>query len=365
MNLIWPGFILLLLCIPLLVVIYIWVLRRKRRFAIRYSSLSIIREALPKRSRWRQHLPVALFLLGLASLITALSRPVAEVPVPLSRTTIIITLDISRSMCATDVSPNRLTVAQEAAASFIEDQADGTRIGIVAFADFAEIVVPPTYDKELLKDAVRNLTTSIGTAIGSATLKAIDAIAEINTDVAPSGLNLRTNETDEGLLDEEFMPDIIVLLTDGANTRGPTPIDAAFQAADRQLRVYTIGFGTTEVSELVCTQQQLGSDELQGRFGGGFGGGFGGRDFGGGGFGGNNRRYLLLDEPTLRAVADITGGSYFRAEDAQQLVEVFLDLPTRIVLQKEAIEISVAFTALGAAFVAFAIVLSSIWKRYP
>ncbi|MCA9922599.1 MAG: VWA domain-containing protein, partial [Anaerolineales bacterium] len=185
MSVLSPWLLLLLLLIPLLVAAYIWMLRRRRKFAVRYSSLALIREALPKRSRRRQHVPFVLFLLGLSGMLTAVSRPVALVEVPLSRTTIILALDVSRSMCATDVAPNRLTVAQEAAMAFIEDQVDGTQIGIVAFSDFAEMVVSPTTDKELLREAVANLTTALGTAIGSATLKSIDAIAEINTAVAP------------------------------------------------------------------------------------------------------------------------------------------------------------------------------------
>ena len=127
---------------------------------------------------------------GLAALITAMTRPMALVEVPLSRTSIILALDVSRSMCATDVSPNRLTIAQEAALAFIDQQVDGTQIGIVAFAGFAEVVVPPTRDKERLKEAINNFTTSLGTAIGSATLKSLDAIAEVNPAVAPSGLDL-------------------------------------------------------------------------------------------------------------------------------------------------------------------------------
>ncbi len=351
----WPWLLLLLLLIPLSVAAYIWMLRRKRKFAVRYSSLSLIREALPKRSRLRQHIPFALFLLGLTSLIMAMTRPFAEIEVPLSRTTIILAIDVSRSMCATDVTPNRLTVAQEAALAFIEDQADGTQIGIVAFAGFAELIVPPTNDKELLKEAVNNFTTSLGTAIGSATLKSIDAIAEINPDVAVSGVNLQIEDNQTDALEAFYQPDIIVLLTDGANSQGPLPIDAAQQAADRQVRVYTIGFGTTDPMEMVCTRQQLGSDAFGGGFGGNFGGGFGG----GGGF----RRFLIIDETTLRAVADMTGGDYYRAESADQLFEVFQDLPTQITLQKETLEISVFFLVFGTLFTFAAVILSLKWNR--
>lgn len=353
MKLLWPWLLLLLLLIPLLVAVYVWVLRRKRRFAIHYSSLVLVREALPKWSRWRRHLPFALFLLGLISLITAVARPVANVNVPLNRTTIILALDVSRSMCATDVFPNRLTVAQEAALAFIEDQPAGTQIGIVAFAGFAEIVVPPTKDKEALQEAVKNFTTSLGTTIGSATLKAIDAIAEINPNVAPSGVDVSTGEPATESEEIVYEPDIIVLLTDGANSHGPHPLVAAQQAADRRVRIYTIGFGTSEPGQLICTQRQLGSDIFEGGFGGGFGGG------------GNIRRFLVIDEPTLQAVADMTGGAYFRAESADQLLDVFLNLPAQIVLQKESVEISVVFSTLGALLVTVAVTLSLIWNRFP
>ncbi len=356
MNLLWPWFLWLLLLIPLAIIIYIWILRRRRRFAVRYSSLSLIRQALPKRAGWRRHIPFALFLIGLAGLIIALARPMAQVEVPLSQTTIILALDVSRSMCSTDVAPNRLAIAQDAALAFIDEQAEDTQIGVVAFAGFAEIVVPPTNDKEVLQDTIRNLTTSIGTAIGNATLKSIDAIAEINPEVDPSGLNLgtedevaTTNEADESK--ETYQPDIIVLLTDGANTQGFRPMDAAQQAADRGVRVYTIGFGTTDPGQMVCSQQQLGGDS--------FGGGFRGSNFGGGS--GGFRRFLLLDETTLQSVADTTGGSYFRAESADQLLEIFLNLPSRISLQKETMEIAVIFSALGAIFMITAVVLSMRW----
>ena len=358
MTFLWPWFLLGLILIPLMLFIYIWILRRKRKFAVRYSSLSIIREAMPKRSRWRQHLPFVFFLIGAASLITAMARPAISTEIPLSRTTIILALDVSRSMCATDVDPNRLTVAQEAMLKFVEDQVTGTQIGIVAFARLAEIIVPPTQDKEILRMAIANLTTSLGTAIGSATLKSIDAISEINPDVAPSGVNLGIENSDSEVEDPVFQPDIIVLLTDGANTHGPLPLDVAQTAADRQVRVYTIGFGTTEFSEMVCSREQLGSDAFGNGFGRGFFGGFsgGGRNF---------QRYLLLDEPTLRGVADITGGTYFRAENADQLYEIFLDLPAKIILQEEKLEISVLFLSLGFVSILLSITLSLLWNRYP
>ncbi|MCB0107742.1 MAG: VWA domain-containing protein [Caldilineaceae bacterium] len=361
MNVLWPWFLLLLLLIPLFVAGYIWMLRRKRKFTVRYSSLSLIRAAQPERSRWRRHLPFALFLLALTAITTAMARPVAQVTVPLSRTTIILAIDTSRSMCATDVEPNRLTVAQDAALAFVAEQPADTRIGIVAFAGFAEIVVPPTADKDELQAAIRSFSTSLGTAIGSAQLKAIDAIAEVNPDVDFSGVDLSANRVEGDAVDDAmaaqqmgYQPDIIVLLTDGANSGGPHPLDAAQQAADRRVRVYTIGFGTDNPGQMICNRQQAGSDI----FGGGFGGGFG---FGGGG--GNLRRFLIIDEETLQTIAEMTGGTYFRAENADQLLEIFQDLPTQIVLQQENIELSAIFSLLGALIGVVAVTLSLRWNR--
>jgi Ca-activated chloride channel family protein len=360
MNFTWPWLLLLLCFIPVLVLLYIWILRRKRKFAVQYSSLSLIREALPRNSRWRQHLPFALFLLGIASLVTASARPAAVVSIPLSRTTIVLAMDVSRSMCATDVEPNRLTVAQEAALDFIQSQADDTRISIVAFAGFAEIVVPPTNDRAVLKQAVENFTTSMGTAIGSATLKSIDAIAEVNEAVAYSGVDLSSVE-DETLLEGDFyQADIILVLTDGANTHGPRPLEVAQKAADRKVRVYTIGFGSTNPGRMVCTPGQLGPDTL----GLSLDGGFGGRGGWGGWGGGGGRRFLMLDESTLQGMADITGGAYYRAEDADQLFDIFTSLPKDIVLQKTYLEISAFFSLLGTVFTAAAAALSLIWHRY-
>jgi Ca-activated chloride channel family protein len=200
----------------------------------------------------------------------------------------------------------------------------------------------------------------LGTAIGSATLKSIDAISEINTSVAPSGISLEAKEG-EATIAADYQPDIIVLLTDGANSRGPQPIDAAQQAVDRDVRVYTIGFGTDNPGQMTCTREQLGANPSgpgSGSGGGGFGGGFGGG-------GGNFRQFLVIDETTLQTVASMTGGEYYRAESADQLYDIFLDLPTQIVLQEEALEISVIFAAVGAVLALAAVSLSLMWNRYP
>lgn len=160
MELLWPGFLYLLGLIPILIITYIWILRRRKPFAVRYSSLSLVRAALPQQAQWRRHVPFALFLLAISSLIMAVGRPVSTVEVPTSNSTIILAIDVSRSMCSTDILPSRLEAAKDAALQFVQDQDGKAQIGIVAFAGFAALVQPPTTDQELLETAIKNLTTA-------------------------------------------------------------------------------------------------------------------------------------------------------------------------------------------------------------
>jgi Ca-activated chloride channel family protein len=342
MNMLWPGFLLLLGFIPIIIAAYIWMLRRRRRYAVRYSSLSLVRAALPKQSRWRRHLPMALFLLGLVSLVVALGRPMASVVVPSGQATIVLAMDISGSMCATDIEPNRLLAAEEAALSFIRSQRSNTQIGIVVFAGFSEIIQPPTRDQDALEAAIRSLTTARRTAIGSGILKSLDAIAEVDESIPPSDLSF-AGSTVPPVPPGTYAPHIIVLLTDGASNAGIWPLDAAQQAADRGVRVYTIGFGTAEGAPFAFCDAPF-----QGNF---FGGGFGG----GGGF----RRGI--DEETLIQIADMTGGEYYQATSASELDEVFKSLPTYLITKRETTEISFAFSALGALLAGAAILLSMFW----
>ena len=348
MALLWPGFLLLLGLIPLTVAAYIWMLRRRRRFAVRYSSLALVRDALPHASRLRRHLPFVLFLLALTSLVIALGRPVAIVSVPAGQTTIILAIDVSRSMCSTDIRPNRLEAAKAAALSFVQRQPYSRKIGVVAFAGFAVLIQPPTSDQEVLQDAIEALTTARRTAIGSGILKSLDAIAEIDPGVAPSVSDTTAGFEPTPVPQGAYAPAIVLLLTDGVSNVGPLPLDAAQQAADRGVRVYTIGFGTENESSPFGGPQCQGGDP--------FGGG---GQFGGGGF----RRGI--DEATLKQVADVTGGNYYAAESADALQNVLQNLPTHLITKHETTEISVAFTAIGAFLAAIAIALSLIWHPLP
>lgn len=339
MNLLWPGFLLLLGLIPILIGVYIWRLRR-RRYAVRYSSLSLVRAALPRPSSWRRHLPVGLFLLALASLVIALGRPMASVVVPSGQATIVLAMDISGSMCSTDIAPNRLLAAEEAALSFIRSQRSNTQIGIVVFAGFAEIIQAPTRDQNALEDAIRGLTVARRTAIGSGILRSLDAIAEVDESIPPSDLTF-SGSTVPPVPPGTYAPHIIVLLTDGASNAGPWPLDAAQQAADRGVRVYTIGFGTDQGAPFAFCDNWF---------------------FGGGSFGGGGGFRRGIDEETLIQIADLTGGEYYQATSASELNDVFKSLPTYLITRRETTEISFAFAALGALLAGAAILLSMLWN---
>ncbi len=336
MSLLWPGFLLLLGLVPLIIGAYIWMLRR-RRVALRYSSLSLVRAALPRYSHLKRHLPFALFVLALSSLIVTVARPVQIVSVPSGQATIILALDVSGSMRQIDILPSRLDAAKTAAMSFVQRQKSSTLIGIAAFAGYAELVQPPTSNQEALLSAIESLTTARGTAIGSGILESLDAIAEIDRNVAPSVADPFAPDQPPPVPKGAYVPHIIVLLTDGVATTGPLPVEAAQQAVDRGVRVYTIGFGTEQGSS---------------QFGGG-------PQFGGGQFGGRFRRGI--DEATLKQIADMTGGTYYTASSAGELLDVFQDLPTSLITKTEVMEISVLFTAIGALLAVIATALSMLW----
>ncbi|MGE5249529.1 MAG: VWA domain-containing protein [Bacteroidota bacterium] len=349
MEMLWPTSLYLLGLVPLMLGAYIWILRRRRPYALRYSSLSLLRQAVPRASRWRRHIPFALFLLAMASLIMAAARPAAPVEVPSRHATILLAMDVSRSMCSTDIHPNRMAAAKAAALSFIAKQPDFMQIGIVAFAGFAELVQEPTTDQELLRDAVDNLTTGRRTAIGSAILKSIEGLAEFDPNIAPLDGTPVPGSRAKLPPPGQYAPAIIVLLTDGVSNSGPLPLEAAQEAAARGIRVYTIGFGTENPGSLPDCDGRGNTFRFLGQNG----------SWGGGGF------FRGLDEATLRQIADLTGGDYYAARSAGELQQVFREIPTYLITTREYIEISALFAAAGAIFVVLAMAVSLFLHPLP
>ncbi|MGW4791406.1 vWA domain-containing protein [Nonomuraea sp. NPDC004297] len=344
----WPWALLSVLIIPLILAIRWWARRRRRRAAVHVTSIALVRAALPGRTRWTRRIPPALLVAGLALLAVGAARPQASLPVPMTSATILLALDTSGSMCATDVDPNRLTAARKAAADFIESQRGGPRIGLVTFAGTAGLIVPPTDDTDALIEALDGLTTYRGTAIGQAMLTSIDAIADVDPSVAPTGATPPANGQ------AGYAGAAIVVLTDGANTQGVDPQTAAREAALRRVRVFTIGFGTTNPAPMVCDSSQVDSR------------GFGGWGRGSGGWGGfdrGGRNIRVIDEPALKEIARTTGGSYQRAEDAGQLQNALDNLPGSFTVIHQQVDTSAAFAAGGALLVTAALSLSLWWNR--
>lgn len=359
MSMIWPRLLILLGLVPLLIAVYVWFLHRRRRYAVRYSSLALVREAMTRQSSWRRHIPFALFLLALSSLVVAVGRPVMVVTVPTDQTTIILTIDVSGSMRSRDVYPNRLMAAENAALNFVQHQKPGTQIGLVAFSNFAEEIQQPTTDQEALQAAIESLTTGRRTAIGSGILKAIDSIAEVDKAIAPSITDTSTGIEPTPVPKGDYAPDIIVVLTDGVSNTGPLPMDAAKQAADRGIRVYTIGFGTANGSPDPGGAGGNGGNNNNFGFGSNNNGGNGGGGFGGGGF------RMGIDDATLKQIAAMTGGKYYSATSATELENVFQSLPTYLIIKHETSEISVLFAAAGGVLALLAIGLSLVWHPLP
>jgi len=352
MPLTWPWALIALLAFPLLLGFRWWMLRRRRRTAVRMSSVALIRAALPGPSPWRRRIPLFLFAAGLVVLAVGVARPKAAVVAPSDASSILLAIDESGSMCSTDVAPNRLTAAEQAAGDFVKAQRSGTKIGLVVFSGIAALKVEPTTNKDTLLAAINSLRTSRGTAIGEGILTSLDAIAQINPDVPPTGVDPPASSSSQP---GAFEPDTIVVLTDGANNQGIDPITAAKQAAARHVRVYTIGFGTTVPAPFVCTANQISGGDAFGDRGGP-------RGFGGGGFGGG-RSVQSIDEDALTQVANLTGGKYFQAKDAKALNDALMNLPDTIVLQHKTVELTVWFALAGALLVLAAVGLSQWWNR--
>lgn len=334
MHFLWPDFLWLLLLAPLLVLFYLWLLKRKKKTALRYASLSIVREAMGTSQSLKRHLPPALFLLALVALILAAARPMAVISLPSQQETIILAMDVSGSMRATDVQPNRLVAAQNAAKSFIADLPRNVRVGIVAFAGTAQVVQPATLSREDLVVAIDKFQLQRATAIGSAIVVSLaELFPDAGIDVGamtygrerPRGIALDKAGSEKDAK-KEFVPvapgsytsAAIILLTDGQRTTGVDTLEAAKMAADRGVRVYTVGVGTVDGETI--------------------------------GFEGWSMR-VRLDEETLKAVATRTQAEYFYAGTAENLKKVYETLSSRLTVVKKETEVS-ALLALAGAFLA-------------
>jgi Ca-activated chloride channel family protein len=327
----WPEFLWLLAALPLLVGFYVHLLRRRKHFAVRYSNLAVLKEAM-RGASWRRHVPPALVLVALAALIIAIARPSATMTLPSQHETVILAMDVSGSMRASDVEPNRLAAAQAAAKAFIADQPDNVRIGIVAFAGTATVAQAPTKNKDDLYAAIDRFQLQRATAIGSAIIVSLATLfPDGGYDVASfsyPGEKRKLPPNFKPVPPGSYGSAVIILLTDGQRTTGPDSIMAARLAAERGVRIFTVGVGTPE-GKIV---------------------GFDGWSM-----------HVRLDEETLRAIADLTRGDYFYAGNAVDLKKIYQTMNSRLVMETKKTEIGAFFSAAAALLVLVAAALSLAW----
>ena len=338
----WPEMLWLLLLVPALLGVYVLLLRRKKKAALRYASLSLVKEAMGAGQRFRRHLPPLLFLMSLALMLVAVARPSAVVTLPSQHETVILAMDVSGSMRATDVKPSRIVAAQEAARAFVAEQPKTTQIGIVSFAATASLVQSPTHSREDLLGAIDRFSLQRGTAVGSGILVSLKTIfPDVEFDLRLS--NPRGPAQKSAPLDPAKSPDkaapkpvppgsysgaAIILLTDGQTTTGPDPIESARMAADRGVRVYTVGIGT-QGGEIIGAE-------------------------------GWSMR-VRLDEESLKTIANLTKAEYFYAGTAADLQKIYQNLNTRIFLEQKETEITALFAAAAAVLAFLSALLSMLW----
>jgi Ca-activated chloride channel family protein len=343
MSFLWPGLLVLLALVPALVALYLWVLRRHKARAVRFASIGLAREAMAGAPQWRRHLPPALFLAALAVALLAIARPTAVVTLPSQQRTIILAIDVSLSMRATDVEPNRLAAAQAAAKAFVSEQPPDLKIGIVSFAGTALLVQKPTSNREDLVAAVDRLQLDRHTAIGSGIIVSLATLfpeegIDLESMVLGSRESWRIHRPPEKkkAAKREMQPvppgsngsAAIVLLTDGRRTTGPDPLEAAKMAADRGIRVFTVGFGSPGGGPAMIEGYSI---------------------------------FMMFDEETLKAIAGLTRAEYFHAATAEELKKIYEALSAKFVLAKEDREITALFAALAALLALGSAVLSLFW----
>ena len=336
----WPDYLWLMLAVPLLPAAYVWLLRRPGKLAVRFSSLGVVRAAAIGRN-WRRHVPPVLLLAACAALLLAAARPMAPVPLPWARTTIILAMDISLSMRVTDVKPTRMAAAQEAAKLFLRDLPRNIEVGLVTFAGSSQVAQTATLDRAPLVAAINGFQMQRGTAIGTAIAL---SVAELFPDHGINVGDLTFGGKPRGRsLDDQAKPArkqitpvapglypsaAIILLTDGRRTTGIDTLEAAKLAADRGVRIHVVGLGSADAGSYAADGMAI---------------------------------YLQLDEPTLREVARMTGGDYHQAGTAEKLRNVYETMGSQMQLVKRETELA-PLLALAAALLALAAgVLSMLW----
>ena len=351
MNFLAPELLLGLLLIPVAIGFYVWTQRRRSRYAVRFTNLDLLANIAPRRPAWRRHVPPVIYLGAIAALLIGLARPTMVMATPREDATVLLAMDISGSMRATDVSPTRLDAAKAAAISFIDQLPAGVRVGVVAFASQSNVLVAPTTDRAQLKDAIDSLSPKDGTAMGDGLMQVLDIAQRIQADGATTGDGATTPTASGapaasgGAPVASAAPDApattpsvkplvaAILLSDGANSVGDAqPLDAAKRAATLGVPIYTIGLGTPQGQ--IQVTDEFGQDVML---------------------------PVPPDTKTLTQIAQITGAKAFDAPTAEDLKAVYANLESRIGYIEKTQEVTFVFVAAGLLMVVVGAGAAALW----
>ena len=319
MKFLWPEALLALAVLPILALLYL------RRSLVDMPAIVAARP-----NRWRRHLPPALYAAALALAVLATARPTALITLPSASRTIILVIDVSLSMRASDVQPSRIAAAQAAAREFVRDPPGDVKIGIVSFAGTAALIQQPTRDRDELVAAIDRLQLDRHTAIGSGIIVALAALYPkegIDVESFAPGARARRHDA-RPLAPGSNANAAIIMLTDGRRTIGPDPLEAARLAADHGVRVYTVGFGNAQGGPVAFEGYSI---------------------------------YMMFDEETLKAIAQLTNAEYFNATSGAELKKIYDSLTTKFALAREETELTALFAAAAAVLLILAAGLSAAW----
>jgi Ca-activated chloride channel family protein len=337
MTFIWPVMLFSLVLIPLFVGVYLLIQRRRRKLTDHYSSFGFASGAKGSQPGLRRHIPAVFFLLGLTILAIALARPQAVVALPKQEGTVILAFDVSGSMAADDIKPTRMEAAQVAARDFVKRQPLFVQLGVVAFSDTGLSIQIPTNDPSAVLAAINRLAPQRGTSVGQGILASLTVIAAGGSGGQPaeiySNILLTPTPTPTPVPHGTYTPAVIILLSDGENNENPDPLAAAQTAADRGVRIYTVGIGSPAGTTVHINGFSL---------------------------------HTQLDQATLQQVSQITGGAYYNAQSAQDLLKIYDNLDTQMVNKPEKTELTAIFAGASIFFMLIGGLFSLLWfSRLP